>query len=171
MARHTNIKTFGAAMEARFKQVRLTATTVHKELYEGGARDHMEFTAGQIKERDLRAAGHPFARQGNAQRGNQTTKRLGGKRGLRVNGLPINVQTGRLRDSFYQTRPMGINKVVRMGFRAPYAKYVLSPTGTRYMIARGFYTSGGKLGAVRMRHRLRLAVAKKIYRAMIKKKA
>jgi hypothetical protein len=156
-------------MEKRFKQVGITAETVHAELYTGGKSDHFEFTDGKITTKDLKAAGHPFARQGQAQRGNQTKKQLGGKRGFRVNLLPINEQTGNLRRSYFETKPTGKDKVVRMGFRIRYAKFVLSPTGTRKMVARGFYSSGGKAGIIRKRHKLRLAVAKKLYRQLIKK--
>lgn len=169
MAQHTNIASFGAAMEKRFAQVGITAKTVHKELYDGGKDDHFEFTGGQIKTSELRAAGHPFAREGLAQRGNQTSKRLAGKRGFRVNLLPINEQTGALRGSYFETPPQGKDQVVKMGFRIRYARFVLSPTGTRKMVARGFYSSGGKQGIIRKRHKLRLAVARKLYRQLIRK--
>ncbi|NBW10348.1 MAG: hypothetical protein EBR82_20195 [Caulobacteraceae bacterium] len=171
MARHTDVAAFGAAMEKRFANVGLTAKAVHEVLYHGGRRDHFEFTAGKIKTAELKAAGHPFARQGIAQRGNKSGMKLGGKKGLRVNLLPINEQTRGLRRSFYSTGPAGADQVVKMGFRIRYAKFVLSPTGTSRMVARGFYSAGGKSGAIRMRHRLRLAVARKLYRQLIKKGA
>jgi hypothetical protein len=152
-------------MEKHFAQVGITAKEVHKVLVDGGEQDHFEFTQGQIKERTLRAMGHPFAREGNASRGNQNRKH--GRRS--VAALPINEQTGALRRSFHRHDLNDKDLVTRMGFEVPYAKFVLSPTGTKNMIARGFYTSGGKLGIIRKRHRLRLAVAKKVYRQSIKK--
>jgi hypothetical protein len=152
-------------MEKHFAQVGITAKEVHKVLVDGGQEDHFEFTKGQVKEKTLRAMGHPFAREGNASRGNQNRKL--GRRSIAA--LPINEQTGALRQSFRRHDVGGKDLVTRMSFDTPYAKFVLSPTGTRKMIARGFYTSGGKLGIIRKRHKLRLAVAKKVYRQSIKK--
>jgi len=165
---------FGKAMEKRFAQVGITAEAVHRVLWEGGEEDHQAYTSGTISTRQLRSMGHPFAREGKAARNAIQGKRRGSvqrtiKKGRRVNGLPINKPTGRLQRSFESIQTNDRDKTVKMFFKAPYAKYVLSPTGTSKMIARGFYTSGGKMGIIRKRHGLRKAVAKKIYRQSIKK--
>jgi hypothetical protein len=152
-------------MEKHFAQVGITAKAVHKVLVDGGEEDHFEFTKGQTKTRTLRAMGHPYAREGNASRGNRN-KSLGHRS---IPALPINEQTGDLRRSFRRVDTNNRDLVTKMGFNVPYAKFVLSPTGTSKMVARDFYTSGGKLGIIRKRHRLRLAVAKKVYRQSIKK--
>jgi hypothetical protein len=78
--------------------------------------------------------------------------------GGKIRSLPINRQTGRMRTSLQLAGPSGPNQVVRIGFNAPYAKYVLSPTGTSKMIARGFYSNGtsvANLGVIAKAHRAR----------------
>jgi hypothetical protein len=75
--------------------------------------------------------------------------------------LPINKQTGALRRSFFASAEMGPSREVRMGFGVEYAGYVLSPNGTKYMTARGFYSSRNgtqslaEMGEVARRHRSR----------------
>jgi hypothetical protein len=174
------IASFGKAMEKRLAQVGITADAVHKVLWEGGEDDHFDTTDGGLSKKDLKRIGHPYARNGLSQRGiTKNAKSVAGRtsiasgmkqvRGRSVAALPINRQTGKLRRSFFVIGPSGKDKTVQMGFRAPYAKYVLSPTGTQRMISRGFYSSGGKIGIIKKRHKLRLAVAKKVYRQSIKK--
>jgi len=78
--------------------------------------------------------------------------------GGKIRSLPINRQTGKMRTSLQLAGPSGPNQVVRIGFNAPYAKYVLSPTGTSKMIARGFYSNGASvanLGVIAKAHRAR----------------
>lgn len=164
-------------MEKHFRQVGVSAEAVHEVLVEGGQKDHFEYTAGAIKTKTLRRMGHPFARNGNAARGivgSQSKLKSFGKAKGQIHGrgvrpLPINIQTGKLRASFYRTNVKGKDLVVKMGFRMPYARFVLSPTGTKKMIARGFYSNGGQFGIIKKRHKFRLAVAKKVYRETIKK--
>jgi hypothetical protein len=63
---------------------------------------------------------------------------------------------------------------VWMGFRSPHAKYVLSPTGTKKMIYRGFYSrskNGGvrDMGIIAQRHRARSAALVQSVRARQRK--
>jgi hypothetical protein len=76
----------------------------------------------------------------------------------KISPLPINRQTGLMQSSLVTTGPSGANQTYRVGFVAPYAKYVLSPYGTRKMVARGFYSKGnsvGGLGVIAKMHRAR----------------
>jgi hypothetical protein len=145
--------------------------------------------------------GHPFAREGSAARGIkgkdkqakfkgygkrysfQSTNKQGNvvsqsqtqvKAKGKVNPLPINKQTGELRRSFFKTKYGGKDRVVWMGFRSPHAKYVLSPTGTKHMIYRGFYSrskNGGvrDMGIIAQRHRARSAALVQSVRARQRK--
>lgn len=149
----------------------------HRELIAGGKRDYAQYTSGRVSTRQLRQMGHPFGRQaGGGIRGvgNGVTTRALGKhaqhKGNRVRKgvlapLPINVQSGEMRRSFFQTQPSGADLRVDMGFASPHAQYVLAPRGTRRMVARGFHSistsSGGPsmagLGIIAKRHRARKA--------------
>jgi hypothetical protein len=144
---------------------------VHRELVRGGAGDASESTGGSLTTAQLRRMGHPFGRtsgpgsgtlgrgiqgkksrfKGAGQKGQVTAKGV-------VQPLPINNQTGKLRDSFFLNGPTGRNQVYDMGFAAPYAKFVLSPTGTTKMVARGYFEF------IKKRHRARSAAAIKVVR-------
>lgn len=80
--------------------------------------------SGRISQYELKRLGHPYARR----RGRPT-----------LSPLPINVQSGRLRRSFRTFRRREL--VTQMQFTARHAKYVLSETGTRRMVPRGFWQS------------------------------
>jgi hypothetical protein len=159
------------AQEARFRKVAVTMELAHTELVRGGKRDAAEATSGSITTAKLRAMGHPFGRvggQGSATigRGIQGAKGrfkgTGGKGQVTAKGvvqpLPINDQTGDLRKSFFLDGPTGKNMVYDMGFAASYAKYVLSPTGTKAMVPRGYFEF------IKKRHKARKAAAIKVVR-------
>lgn len=151
------------AQQKRFDAMKLNQLSAHKELIDQGAADHMLYTGGGISKKALRQMGHPFARNGASQRGivknkdkfrtygNRYTFLSTTKKGVvtdsktqvsrgRIDPLPINRQSGKLRQSFFKTKQTGANHRVQMGFRVNHAKYVLSPTGTKKMIHRGFYS-------------------------------
>lgn len=172
------------AQQLRFNKMALTQVKAHEELVQQGENDHKAYVLGGISSKALKAMGHPFARQGSAARGivknKKQFKTYGNRYGYqsttkkgvvnasrtqvskgKVDPLPINVQTGQLRRSYFRTKYSGRDKVVWMGFRSPHAKAVLSPTGTKKMIYRGFYsksrnsTSPRDLGIIAQRHRAR----------------
>jgi hypothetical protein len=182
----------------------LTHVAAHEELVGQGQNDHNAYTGGGLSKKALRAMGHPFARSapGSSAARNikgadkqkkfkgygkryafQSTNKQGkvvtqsktqvGAKG-KVSPLPINKQTGELRRTFFKTKYGGKDKVVWMGFRAPHAKYVLSPTGTKKMIYRGFYSksrnsTGRDVGIIAQRHRARSAALVQSVRARQRK--
>jgi hypothetical protein len=175
VATTTSIAVFGRRFEKMLERVKIGAETVHQLLTDGGEEDHFEFTAGGTSTKDLRRMGHPYGRTAatsknkTGQRGNLNKKM--GK--AKVNPLPINKQTGRLRSSFYRSDIGGKDKVTRMGFRVPYARFVLRPGGTRKMIDRKFYSlgsakTGPATGIIRKQFRKRLSIARAVYRRSIK---
>lgn len=190
------------AQTARFNAMHKTHESVHEELVGQGQNDHNAYTGGGLSKKTLRAMGHPFAREGSAGRGikdKAKQKKFAGygrryafqatdKNGKvvtqtktqvqargKVNPLPINKQTGELRRSFFRTKYGGKDRVVWMGFRSKHAKYVLSPTGTKKMIYRGFYsrskasTSVRDMGIIAQRHRARSAALVQSVRARQRK--
>jgi hypothetical protein len=100
-------------MEITFK-----AETERTRLY---ARDLL---SGLYRQEDLRRMGDPYSRHALSP----------------LKALPINVDTGRLRDSmqFTWSRVNGVT-TYRLWNNAPYAPFILSPTGTKNMIARPFW--------------------------------
>lgn len=190
------------AQQRRFDAMHLTHLKAHEELVGQGQNDHNAFTGGGLSSKALRQMGHPFAREGSAARGikdpakqakfkgygRRYTFQATNKQGKvvtqsqsqvrakgRVNPLPINKQTGDLRRSFFRTKYGGRDNVVWMGFRSKHAKYVLSPTGTKHMIYRGFYsksrntTSVRDMGIIAQRHRARSAALVQSVRARQRK--
>lgn len=158
-----------ARMKKRAAAVLYGMGQAHRDLYQGGRDDHAQYTSGRVSTAQLRAMGHPFGRKvTGGVRGVQngaTNRSLSGhakrkgnqiRRG-KLRRLPINRQTGGLRRSFFQTVEQGPDRTVEMGFRAPYAAYVLGPKGTRKMVARGFYTLDTAPGIVAQRHKARKA--------------
>lgn len=171
------------AQQRRFDAMKLTQKVAHKELVDQGTLDHKAFTSGGISENALEAMGHPFAREGKGARGivknkgkfynygNTYSFQSTTKKGVRirtqqqisrgrVNPLPINKQTGELHRSYFRSGYIGSSLTVRMGFKAPHAKEVLSPKGTKKMIYRGFYSKsktskGSDQGIIARRHRAR----------------
>jgi hypothetical protein len=99
-----------------------------------GVKDNIELTGGQIKKQELRKMGHPYGRGRASGQGSPA----GRKRG-RAPLLPLNLQSGRLRRAM---RSRNIGTKQRPGFETyasgvAYAKYILSESGTRKMVARG----------------------------------
>ncbi len=175
-------------MQKRFAVGVQSMHGAHKELIKGGKEDHAQYTSGRVPTKTLRAMGHPFGRKVSGdertgvrgiREGYMTRETKSGRFQSRLsrhakakgnsiskgvlNPLPINKQTGKLRASFFQTPPTGADLRVDMGYASPYAAYVLSPTGTHRMVARGFYSVRPNnpplagLGIVAKRHRARKA--------------
>jgi hypothetical protein len=169
------LATFTKAIDIQRRMDKRIATHVrsmgdaHKELWRGGVQDHAQLTSGRVSTDTLRDMGHPFGRKDGAGsesgiRGiakgkhslNDFQKRKGNtiRKGVLAR-LPINKQTGNLRRSFFNTPEIGADKTVDMGFDIPYARHVLSPTGTSRMVNREFYSSPGGLGEIAKRHKAR----------------
>jgi hypothetical protein len=189
------------AQQRRFDAMHLTHVKAHEELVGQGQNDHNAYTGGGLSKKTLRSMGHPFAREGSADRGikdKAKQKKFAGygrryafqatdKNGKvvtqtktqvqargKVSPLPINKQTGELRRSFFKTNQAGKDRVVWMGFRSKHAKFVLSPTGTKKMIYRGFYSksrnaTGLDVGIIARRHRARSAALVQSVRARQRK--
>jgi hypothetical protein len=126
----------GTHRELVLKSVQQARSDLHKE------------TSGGVKTSALKAMGHPYGRggsAGSAGRGQRGSRR--GRSSLAPN--PINQQTGRLRRSIYLSERTPGRWY--LGASAPYAKYQLSPTGTRKMIRRGVFGGrrmGGAMGQI-----------------------
>lgn len=110
-----------------------------------------EILSGPITTKELRRMGHPFARKRMSRRGFERTAMKGGQRlsvkmrhgvvptvGIAIPRLPINKQSGRLRSGVrlnpVSTHPLSYE--IGVG-QVPYAKYILSPKGTKKMVPRG----------------------------------
>lgn len=147
------------AQRRRFERVRSDMRKVHREMAEGGFKDFLQGTSGRVTTRQLRAMGHPFARMRLALPKGAGRFRASARKGQitrsgAVRTLPINRQDGSLRRAIKLRGPSGSLSTFRLFSDAPHAKYVLSPTGTRFMVPRGLL---GPLGLLRKRHKARAA--------------
>lgn len=149
------------AQEKRYQNVRHTIRRATEELATGGFDDFHSQTVGSLSERDLRRVGHPYARKPRVL----NIQSLSGKRGFaqgkktqvtargRVQDLPINRQTGRLKRGIrLQSKRGGLQ--YDLFSDAPHARHVLSPQGTKNMRPRGLL---GPKGLLRKRHQARHA--------------
>lgn len=117
--------------------------------------------SGNISTKQLTDAGHPFARRnrlssGRLRRGRTREIRQARKNIGRIAKLPINRQTGALQRSM-EIRVKSTKDSWKLFFYTdhPHA-VVLTPQGTRYMIARGFVEELTKrMNSQRMVSRLR----------------
>lgn len=160
----------------RFARMQLGQQRVHRELASQGERDFVGSTGGQIKSKTLAAMGHPFGRMATGGMRNIVKGQSGkfGSAGLKgqvskkgvVRPLPINVQSGRLRRAITLQGPAGHFSTYRLYSAAPHARFVLSPTGTRKMVARGLL---GPTGLLRKRHKARLSALVSVLRAQQKR--
>lgn len=166
---------------ARFAKVLHKQEEVHALVAEFGKEDFYGLTGGVITAKTLRAMGHPFAvSHTGAARGivrgsissfkaansfgvfgisNRGVKGFKSVSPISSNGmvsrLPINRQTGLLQSSIQLEGPVGPKNEYSLFSSAPYAKYVLSPTGTPRMVPRGLL---GPDGVLRKRHKARIQV-------------
>lgn len=112
-----------------------------------------KLTGGKITTRILRAMGSPFGRRAGSSSiiGTKRTT-LARQRGIknsrmRLPTLPINRQSGKLQDAIRLTRRGGTGKVTQtyilqvLRNMAPYAKYILSLSGTVKMVTRPFWAT------------------------------
>jgi hypothetical protein len=137
---HTSSSSLLRAQVERFRKFEGTVTELHEEMVAAGVADHKELTSGSIPTETFIALGHPLGRTGAGRmRGISDLARQALKFRGSVPLLPINRQTGDLQESLKVEGPIGSDKRYIVGFTAPYAPFVLSPTGTRLMVPRGFF--------------------------------
>lgn len=147
MSRYSEMSALASAWERRVAGRISVGDSALRAWAEENASFWRRMMSGAITTRQLRRLGHPFGR------GSSPAQREAGYRSMRgapparirsvlgrtaVPPLPINAQTGRLRASV-RVRKAG-EQDYRVGAATPYAKYILSPTGTRLMVGRGFLT-------------------------------
>lgn len=132
---------------------------VHEEFATGGFKDFLSATSGRITRRQLAQLGHPY-RTGiggvkSALHLRKSARKGQVRRSGAVSVLPINAHSGLLRR---RIKLVAAGSRSRRTFRlfsdAPYAKYVLSPTGTKRMVPRELL---GPFGYLRKRHKARSA--------------
>lgn len=160
--------------KARFAGAALSMQKATHELAKGGQADFLALTIGTISEKQLRQMGHPFGRTARVI----NTKKLNGFVGLnenrvgksgklgqradlqqikgqRVQLLPINRQSGKLRRGIaLMKRATGGNPSYDLFSGVPHAKHVLALEGTKHMKARGLL---GPKGLLRRRYQARHA--------------
>lgn len=133
--------------------------------------DAHRLSSGGIKTKDLRRMGHPYGRRAATER--QRVKGTWGRQRAikgtreRLPPLPINVQTGRLKQSIRTAvtetqRGAGervvLWRVVYDEGLAPYGKFIARPGGTRTMVARPIRRATTDLA---IRRKIRLKEAKR----------
>jgi hypothetical protein len=150
MATRTNALALVEAQKAKFRASGLSGEKAWEMLPEGGEEDARELVSGTISTAELRRRGHPFARKTrlagyvgtlNKASDRNQLRRAAGKGTAPL--LPINRQSGRLLGSIerVEMRGAGARQVQSVGFGASAgrSRFVVSPTGTDRMVARGFW--------------------------------
>ena len=137
-------KTQRLRAEAMKRQLRIG----HRELANDMYKEGFKLLSGDIKQRDLDAMGHPFGRRDTPDGKPGRQRRVKGLKTL-MPTLPINYQSGKLRDALrLSQRNQGEKQVFVLQVLkslAPYARYILSPSGTTKMVTRPFWASLQKL--------------------------
>lgn len=152
MARYTDPAQLAAKHKHLAVAIPKKAAEIHlRRTREIADRISRELMSGPYKRKDLQRMGHPYARIRRSVRGYQRERLKGGYvlstkvrgrnagAGISVPSLPINQDTRELVKSLAILRiTSGGNQDLRVAFRAPYAKFVLSEKGTKRMRARGY---------------------------------
>ena len=127
MATFTRAEDLARHQRERAKRVQRSMELGSQEVAESAKRHASLLVSGFISTKDLARLDHPFARRHGS---------------ARLPVLPINMQSGRLRNSLRVfKRKTGDVTMWRLQFMAPYAKFVLSPTGTKRMLPRNFWNA------------------------------
>lgn len=138
MATFTSAKALARSQAKRFARVERSLKIEHAEMAKQMQGFAVALTSGTISSQELARRGHPFGRG----KGRKTT----GKGALRMRMgtplLPINRQSGRLVKGWrlMPRRTSGMQSFTLQNV-APHSKFVLSPTGTRRMVPRGFWVA------------------------------
>lgn len=119
------------AQVKRFEALALDRKRGHRELANRGFEDAGELTSGILSPKETRGA---FARGASrASRSDFGLKRLG------IPNLPINKQSGTLHGGFKLIDSGRGAQSFDLFNTAPYQQYILSPSGTKFMVARGYF--------------------------------
>lgn len=148
MAKRTNAFALYDAQVRKFEAATVAAEKAWEMLPEGAEADARENTSGNVSEKELRRRGHPFARIGgraaayNPKNPARSQARRKSKGSTPV--LPINRQRGKLQESIERKAASvpGMLASQHVGFnkgRAGRSLWVLSPEGTRRMVARTYW--------------------------------
>lgn len=141
MPTFTNGYALAQAQKLRFGVLVRSLRVEHAQLAKDMGEKAVDLTSGRISSKTLKLMGHPFGRgKGRrALKGGGRATNIGG----RVSLLPINRQTGRLSNSLRVFKRQTVPQTFILQFMAPHAKFVLSLTGTRRMVPRGFWPAMG----------------------------
>lgn len=157
MATHKSALSLYNAQKARFRNVRNTIEEVNRVMAEDSRSDLQELTAGGISSAELVRRGHPYGR-GPGSRRNLVN---GGNVGRRGNAplRPVNKQSGRLRSSIALAK--SALSTYDLSIATPYAKYIMHPSGTKFMVGRGVMgwrevNKSFPMGELERRHRIRV---------------
>lgn len=149
MSTYTDAKQWADAFAQRLDKKARSAQEAHRMLAYATKDDLYRLLSGGISSDELEAAGHPFGRNlAGGMRGLLAHRK--GKAGVlrrKYPIYPVNVQTGLLRSSLTlsQMKVPGSIQSFDLYSTAPYAKYILNPLGTTFMVGRDILT-GHALG-------------------------
>lgn len=137
MATFTDARLLSAHQKARARRLKEGYTSIDAATRAGAEivqADAVKLTSGATRtQKQLRQAGHPFARSGG---------RLGriGQVFQAFPLLPIGQMSGDLKNKWRVfARAVGSETVYRLQNMSPQARFVLSPGGTSRMVDRGFW--------------------------------
>lgn len=132
--RHTSALAYYKSFKSQLEKIPFDVKKAHELMARATLKDVEQSVSGSVKTSTLRKMGHPYGRGFTGPKG---------KGRGRLPGLPIHVQTGRLRGSVFMEKRSGSGRQsFAVGFRLPSTdprRYVVSRTGTRKMVARGFW--------------------------------
>lgn len=181
MGTHRSWSSLYKAQVRRFERTVLAIDNVTKILAEEGEKDLRASTSGGIKSKELARMGHPYGRgaaaaanlvnAGNVGRRGTVKKRHRVKTRAKAPLRPINKQSHKLYNSI--KKPSKVKKAtydVGIGAGVKYARYILHPAGTKYMVGRGVMgwreiNKAFPMGEVEKRHRIRI----KAYRDVVRR--
>ncbi len=139
MPKFTDPRALSGHIRRRGEVIRRAVFAETEDTANEALRTAQRLTSGPYRQEQFNRMGHPFAR-----RFNPASKGIG-RRFFHAGVfplLPINAQSGQLRRSFRKLRRPGRDKsevVFIITNTAPHARFILSPTGTRYQVPRPFW--------------------------------
>jgi hypothetical protein len=159
--KHNSAASLYIAQTRMFANMKGDAKKLFEESASQAERDLRDLMSGTTPLATIKKT-RPYARGGAPNSGGKGQRRA-------KSPLPINAHTGRLRKGIYLQKRQP--NTYYLGSNAPYAKYQLSPFGTRKMIRRGAFGGrkmGGAMGEIERRWRarlkgIRMSLAKKRY--------
>lgn len=144
MATHRDPAKLAAVQRARALAMRTRLRVEHYKMCQELYDEAKSMLGGRTSVRDLIAMGHPYGRRAGTGGAPGRQRRIKGTKGM-MPALPINAQKGRLRDALHirgahqGQKQVYVLKVDKAS--VPYARYILSPNGTRRMVTRPFWAT------------------------------